>query len=368
MKGNEMVKKIGLVITAVIMLFCICGCEAMNSAMSGLFSDKGKMQLGNYKGVEISPEVYETEVSDEDVENYIQSLIQQSYTGKEVNDRAVRQGDTVDIAYTGYINDETFEGGTSESYKLVIGSGAFIEGFEDGLIGADKGDDLTLELEFPQNYKNKELAGKPVVFEVTVNAIYDNTIPELTDEFARSNFNVLSADELRNNVRSAMESSNEVKNENARTKAAWEKVVSDTIIERYPQDEIDKHINKITEKYETEAISNGLSLSDYLLDNYGMSLDAFNAQAEAYAQEQVKNSMIVNAIAEQEGITLSDQEYDEGVSYYLGVSGYSNDEEFKADYGVGIEEFFGKDALSQAIMLSKVMQFVADNAVIKNEG
>lgn len=145
---------------------------------------ESSVKLGEYKGIAVT--VTEASVTDEEVENQIQQVLNSKAEYREV-DRAAQTGDQVNIDYKGLLDGEAFEGGTAEGYDLTLGSGSFIDGFEDGLVGAVKGDQKDLNLTFPDPYpKNPDLAGKAVVFEVTVNAVKERSVPELTDEFVAS--------------------------------------------------------------------------------------------------------------------------------------------------------------------------------------
>ena len=144
---------------------------------------ESSVKLGEYKGIAVT--VTEASVTDEEVENQIQQVLNSKAEYREV-DRAAQTGDQVNIDYKGLLDGEAFEGGTAEGYDLTLGSGSFIDGFEDGLVGAVKGDQKDLNLTFPDPYPNNpDLAGKEVVFEVTVNAVKERSIPELTDEFVK---------------------------------------------------------------------------------------------------------------------------------------------------------------------------------------
>ena len=145
---------------------------------------ESSVKLGEYKGIAVT--VTEASVTDEEVENQIQQVLNSKAEYREV-DRAAQTGDQVNIDYKGLLDGEAFEGGTAEGYDLTLGSGSFIDGFEDGLVGAVKGDQKDLNLTFPDPYPNNpDLAGKAVVFEVTVNAVKERSVPELTDEFVAS--------------------------------------------------------------------------------------------------------------------------------------------------------------------------------------
>ena len=232
-------KKTIIFVFILMIVMMMCGCESINSSISNLFTDKGKVIICEYKGIKIAAEDYVKNITEEDVDEYINSLIQQNYTGTEVFDRPVQNGDTVNIDYEGLLNGVPFEGGTSTGHDLVIGSGKFIDGFEEGLIGAKKGQELSLNLTFPKEYHSSELAGKEVVFKVKVNSIIDNSIPELTDELATSLFGADNAEKFRAEITDQLNSSNETANYNAKLDIVWNHVLENSVVERYPKDTID---------------------------------------------------------------------------------------------------------------------------------
>ena len=149
------------------------------------------------------------DVDDETVENVLASELARHAYQQEVTDRPAKEGDTVNIDYKGMKDGVAFEGGTAQGYDLTLGSGSFIDGFEDGLIGAETGETRNLELKFPYRYKNNpDLAGQPVVFEVTVNKIVETVTPELTDEYAAENSDYATAEEYREGLRDIMREQN----------------------------------------------------------------------------------------------------------------------------------------------------------------
>ena len=152
-------------------------------------------KLGNYKGVEVKRE--STEVTDEEVDQKIQSILDANPEYVEITDSPAQNGDTVDIDYVGMKDGVAFDGGTAQGYKLELGSGTFIDGFEDGLVGASVGQELSLNLTFPENYGNSDLAGQAVVFDVTVNAIEEKKDAVLDDNFVQRVSDFKTVDEFR---------------------------------------------------------------------------------------------------------------------------------------------------------------------------
>ena len=177
-----MKKQIGAVVLAGVMMLSLTGCGSNEKAKK--YSKY--VELGDYKGIEYTMDV--AEVTDDQVNQQIDSFLDGLAETEEVTDRAVEDGDTVNIDFTGTKDGEEFEGGSSEGYDLVIGSGSFIDGFEDGLIGHEIGDEVSLDLTFPEEYpQNEDLAGQDVNFKVTINSISVKNTPELTDKVVADN-------------------------------------------------------------------------------------------------------------------------------------------------------------------------------------
>ena len=168
----------------------VTGILASAAVLTGCSGSKGletdALSISVYKGVEIDEIQKPAEVTDEDVENTIQSSLQMNATQEEITDRPVEDGDIATIDFTGKINGQEFEGGSSTDYPLTIGSGLFIDGFEDSVIGHNIGDTYDWQGKFPDNYQNAEYAGKDVVFTITVKGIAEESVPELNDNFVKS--------------------------------------------------------------------------------------------------------------------------------------------------------------------------------------
>lgn len=189
------------------LLIGICAAATVTGCGSGAVSND-KIKIAQYKGVEVE-KVEAVKVLDEHVEESIQSTLQAKSTQKEITDRPVKEGDVVTIDYVGKKDGEAFDGGTAEDYQLPIGSGQFIDGFEDGIIGHETGETFDLNLTFPENYQSEDLAGKEVVFTVTLDKIAEVVVPELTDELvAELSEESKTVDEFKKEVKKDLEKSN----------------------------------------------------------------------------------------------------------------------------------------------------------------
>ena len=214
--------------------------------------------LGEYKGIEVT--VDSTEVTEEDIEERINEVLEENSTVEEITDRTVADGDTVNLDYTGSIDGEVFDGGSAEGDTLVIGSGEFIDDFEEQLIGAAVGEARTVEVTFPEDYE-EAYAGKDAVFEVTVNYIHGDTVtPELTDEFVQSVSDCETVDEYREQLRETLKTEKEQTAETNKMNDVWTAIVEGSEIKSYPDFMVDKQIEQRKATYEAYATQYGLSL------------------------------------------------------------------------------------------------------------
>ena len=306
--------------------------------------------LGEYKGITVEKTI--EPVTDEDVEQEIQSALE-SYP-VEVTNRSVQEGDTVNIDYVGRIDGEEFEGGSDEGALLKIGSGQFIEGFEDGLIGASKGETRVLDLTFPQNY-TEDLAGKAVEFTVTVNTI-NEPLEEPNDEWVAANIEgYYTVEEYKAGIRSEQEENNKQTAEEQMRYTAWTKVVDGCTINEYPETLVEMGKKLYTRQAETYAQYAGMELKEFI-ESSGITQEEFDANAEEYGKDVAAQALVNQAICNAEGYTIGDEAYQEAMTNML------------AEYGCTEEELisaYGQDNVEQSIMMNRVIQLILDNAVIE---
>lgn len=306
--------------------------------------------LGEYKGITVEKTI--EPVTDEDVEQEIQSALE-SYP-VEVTNRSVQEGDTVNIDYVGRIDGEEFEGGSDEGALLKIGSGQFIEGFEDGLIGASKGETRVLALTFPQNY-TEDLAGKAVEFTVTVNTI-NEPLEEPNDEWVAANIEgYYTVEEYKAGIRSEQEENNKQTAEEQMRYTAWTTVVDGCTINEYPETLVEMGKKLYTRQAETYAQYAGMELKEFI-ESSGITQEEFDANAEEYGKDVAAQALVNQAICNAEGYAIGDEAYQEAMTNML------------AEYGCTEEELisaYGQDNVEQSIMMNRIIQLILDNAVIE---
>ena len=232
------------------------------------------VKLGGYKGIIVENAVMD--VTDEDVDYQIENTMSMSAEEVEDPETQIEDGDIANIDYEGKKDGVAFDGGTAEDYDLSIGSGQFIDGFEDGLIGAKKGETRDLNLTFPEDYNSEELAGQEVVFTVTVNAI--KRVPELTEEWVTANSEYDSIDAYRQSVREDLEESNEEMAESTLKNTAWNQVLTDSEITEYPDEDLKAAKEEYNDSMNSYAEQMGQSVEEFLKAQ-GITMDKFNSSS-----------------------------------------------------------------------------------------
>lgn len=307
--------------------------------------------LVDYKNISAKPEKM-PEVKDEDVEKEIQAILASKGTMQEVKGRPVQNGDTVNIDYEGKKDGVAFEGGTAKAQDLTIGSGQFIPGFEEGLVGANLGQTLDLNLTFPKEYHNKELAGAKVVFTVKVNAIKETKKAELNDEFVKSvSQTSKTVDEFRKEIKTKLTEAQEAQAKNVALSNAWQNIIENSQVEKYPKGYVAAKEKEGRDHYEKLAKENKQSLEDYLKSNYNMTVKEFDKNIKTSTEQNVKQTAVLRALCEKEGITVTDKEYKSEGDKYASQVGLKSVEE--------LEEEFSKDYIEEVILWGKVQQFLS---------
>ena len=314
--------------------------------------------LGEYKGLEI---VNTTQaISDEEVDSYIEYML--AATGgelEEITDRdVIENGDVANIDYVGKKDGVAFDGGSDEGYDLAIGSGSFIPGFEEGLVGVKKGETVDLELTFPENYRAADLAGAKVVFTVTVNGIYKELTPEFNDEFVAGLGieNVSTTEEYRSYLKNTMEENEkEYALQEMQTQLLTMATENATVSGR-PQELVDRFYQVNINNMTYNAAMYGMDLQSFVSAYYGMDNETFEAETLAAAEESAKQALVCLKIAAEENITVTEEEVDAAIETSYAEYGYPSAEDFKAN--IDIEEY--KDSL----LLNKIVDFLVENATI----
>ena len=262
-----------------------------------------EFEIKDYKGVEI--ESVSADVTDEDVDKEIENLAARNSRMIEV-DRPAQDGDTVLIDYAGFVGDEQFEGGTAERQPLKLGSGTFIPGFEEQLIGAVKDEEREVKVTFPEEYHSEDLAGKDAVFKCKVHEIKETEIPEIDDEFVKdvSEFDTL--DELKANKREELEKAAVVRAENSMKNSVIEKVFEANDFE-VPDVMVHQEVESMMNEFDQQLRAQGMDLQTYM-KYLGQDPAEFRESLKDEAFKKTKTRMLVSKVADQEAFEVSDEE------------------------------------------------------------
>lgn len=267
---------------------------------------KPEFELGAYKGIEISK--VDNTVSEEDVEARLNEMVNRNARLTSVEGKALENGDTAVIDFEGFENGVAFEGGKGENYNLVIGSNTFIPGFEDQLVGKKAGEEVEVNVTFPETYHAENLAGKPVVFNVKVNDVKVKEVPALDDEFAKYTTEFETLAELRADVKTKLEEQAKNAADAEMRNALVEKVSANTEVE-VPEAMVQHQIDNMLMELNYQLQYQGLNLQQ-LLEMTGRGLEELREERRADAERLVKSSLILEAIAEKENVEANDADID----------------------------------------------------------
>lgn len=316
------------------------------------------VKLGEYKGLSVKADP--VEVTDEMVDDETEIRISESGDDvmETITEGTVEDGDTANIDYEGKKDGVAFDGGTAEGFDLEIGSGTFIDGFEDGLIGVKIGDTVDLNLTFPENYQAEDLAGQAVVFTVTVNEV--KRMPEITDEVVKTATDGEYEDlaSYKENVRKDLEEEQEIQRRDNILADLMEQICSNSEVSEYPQDLIDYNVDSMTSYYENMASMYGMKFEDFLSAAMGMTKEEYDEKLPEVIKEGLLQEFCIKGIAETEGIEISDEEFEAGCNENMENYGYTDKEEFLKAIG-------GESVLRLNLIQEKVYDFLMENSVIE---
>lgn len=313
---------------------------------------KPEVKLGKYKGVKIDK--IDTEVTEEEVDAEINRERENSARNITVEDRPVKDGDITTLDFEGFVDGVAFEGGKGENYPLTIGSGAFIPGFEEQLVGAEIGKEVEVKVTFPEDYQADNLKGKDAVFKCTIKEIKEKELPELDDEFASevSEFETLA--EYKEDVRKNLAEKKEKDAKNAREEAAVKAAVEDAEMD-IPEAMLETQQNQMVEEFAQRITMQGLSMEQYFQftgTNYQQMLEQVKPQAE----ERIKARLVLEAVVKAENIEVTEEDYEKELETMAEVYQMEVDK---------VKELMGereKKNIMQDLAVRKAAEFVAENA------
>ena len=311
------------------------------------------VELGQYTHLGIEKKV--EEVTDDDVMADIERARDRAARYVEVTDREAKLDDQANIDYQGLLDGVPFEGGTAQGHELVLGSGAFIPGFEDQVVGMKIGEEKDLNVTFPENYHSAELAGKPVVFKVKLNSLREKEVPALDDEFVKDvSETANTVDEYKKEIREKLE-----KQAEERADAAFESEIIETVSDNakidIPKAMVEEQIDNMLRDMELRMMYQGLRMQDFLKYS-GQTMEQLRDTYRQQAEDRVKTQLTLEAITKAEGIEPTDEEIDKELSRFA-EQGKKTLEEFKKDMPEGDLAYF-----KEVATINKTVKFLKDNA------
>lgn len=313
---------------------------------------KPEVKLGKYKGVEVKKA--DITVTDEEVEAKVNKERENNARNIEVTDRPVKDGDMTVLDFEGFVDGVAFEGGKGENYPLTIGSGAFIPGFEEQLIGAEIDKEVEVNVTFPEDYQAEELKGKAAVFKCTIKEIKEKELPDADDEFAAevSEFDTL--EEYKADIRAKLTEEKEKAAKDQKEAAVIEAIVNDSDME-IPEAMIKTHQKQMIDEFAQRIQYQGLTLEQYF-QMTGASYDKMSEQVRPQAERRIKSRLVLEAIAKAENITATDEEYEEELKVMAEAYQMEVDKVRKMMPERNIEQ------MKEDIAVRKAAEFAVENA------
>lgn len=313
---------------------------------------KPEITLGKYKGIEVEKKAIT--VTDEEILEKINKEREQNSRTITVDDRAVQDGDITTIDFEGFVDGTPFEGGKGEDYSLTIGSHSFIDNFEDQLIGKAIGEEIEVNVTFPEEYQATELAGKPALFKVTVKEIKVKELPEIDDDFAQdvSEFDTL--DEYKENIKATIKESKEKESKTVKENDVVDKIIENSIMD-IPEQMVNSQVSQMAEEFAQRMQYQGLSLEQYFQFT-GMDAKKFMENLRPQAMKRIQSRLVLEAVAKAENIEVSEEELDKELK---GMAEKYQMETEKLNELISQKE---KEQIKEDIAVQKAVDFVIENA------
>lgn len=309
--------------------------------------------LGQYQGIEV--EADSGKVTEQDIDDSIQAELWDWTTLEEV-DRAAKEGDVVDVDYTGKVDGAEFEGGTMTGESITIGEDDYIPGLDTGLIGHKAGDVFSLQLKVPESYWIPEVAGKEAVYEIKINGIYNRIVPELDAEMVgQLSEESKTVEEYRKEVRVELENDQAELAQSDLIRKVWEQAVANATIERYPEEELASYTEELMAHYQEQAETNDMELEAYFQKFFGTSEEEVRKETEEFAKTDLGERLVARAIAQKEKLYLTEEEYQQKAQEYV--------QNYEIESVQLLEEEQGKEAVYQMLLWDKVLLWLVDEAV-----
>ena len=313
---------------------------------------KPEFELDEYKGVEVSKVIHRT--TEKEINGEIEKIRERNARMVSVDDRAAKLDDTVNIDFEGFCDGVAFEGGKGENFDLKLGSGQFIPGFEDQLVGKSIGDEVDVNVTFPKEYREEKLKGKPALFKVKINGIKVQELPELDDEFAKDVSEFDTFDEFKADLTKKLKESNKEKSKKELEEKILETICNNTEID-IPEEMFDNAVNGQLREFAMQLRYQGIDLEQYAKYT-GVTVDGLKAQMRPEAEKSVKRSLVLEKIAKVENIQVSEEEIDDELAKIA--------ENNKMDIEE-VKKYVNRDDIKENKLVENTIKFVVDNAKVK---
>lgn len=343
-------------------ILAVCGVmAALLTGCSGEISND-YITIKQYKGLEV-PKTEVVEVTDEDVENAIESYRNSNKVKQMIIGRAAQEGDTVNMDYVGKIDGEAFDGGTAEGATLVLGSGQYIQatadypGFEDQIVGHNAGDVFDITVQFPAEYSNNpDMENQVAVFSITLNEVYTESMPEVTDEWVQTvSEESATVEEFEEEIRSSLEESNEMSRESTMQQNVLAALLEQVEVKEYPEGEVEARVEQIEEQQKSYASLYGMDFDEFRDTYLGMTEEDYNTRVQETAEIAVQQELALELIAEKEKLEPTEEEYEAKFEEYASQMGFESVDALK--------EAYDEDTLKTAAMQDAVLDYLTENCV-----
>ena len=349
-----------IVITVMSAALCL-GLAACGSGEKMPYSDldlEDYITVGEYKGLEVDG--YDIKVSNQEIQEKVEAALQEHKKDVKLGKKEkLKKDDTANIDYEGKVDGKVFDGGASQGFDLQLGSGQFIEGFEDGLIGHKVGDTVEVKVHFPDDYKGEKVAGKDAVFTVKINSATRPDVPEYTDKFVKENTDYDSKEDYEKALEKEIYKDKEDQAKAEQKTSLWSDVLDASKMKKYPEEELAAYTEAFNAQIDQMAQQYQMSRSDILNQMYGTNKeDEVKSIIEDSVKTLIKQEMVTEYIADKEDITYTSEEKDKEIAE-IESQGY-DDEKVKAYTGRTMEGY-----AHIKILYDKVQDFILDNAKVK---
>ncbi len=337
MRGN-ILRKILAAVLATVMVCALAGCGRISN---------DKIVIKKYKGLEITDST--EKVTDDDVQERIDSELAQLGTKTDVTDRPAKDGDVVVIDYEGKVDGVAFEGGTAKEQEIEIGAGGYVDGFVEGIIGHSIGETFDVNVTFPKDYE-ESLAGKDAVFTMTLHSIQKLDVPKLTEKILpQLSDTAKTVEAYKKEIRKELEDTNAEAAKNSKEQQIWDKLLENCVVSKYPEDQIKEFTDSVESYFGEMAKQNNSTAAEMFKTYYGVS-------PEDYVKNSIKLEYAIELIAKKEKLSLSEKEYKDGLAEQAEQSGYEDEDEF--------EKAYGRDTIELLLLQPKVLDFLLDHCKI----